>query len=159
MERKSDGHHEWMIDQYTNHEMSSHEICESMEKTTGIKITPRQVQRILKSHGVPMRNAGDALRLAAKKGRVVWRLKKHTYRKRISQGARYRVLVRDNGVCQTPGCGARENLTIDHKVALVHGGTDDEENLWVLCWDCNRGKKETNHEYPKGSIMSGKTAR
>lgn len=26
---------------------------------------------------------------------------------------------------------------VDHKVALVNGGTDTEDNLWLLCKECH----------------------
>lgn len=34
-------------------------------------------------------------------------------------------------------CGSTENLTIDHKLPIALGGTDDIKNLWVLCKKCN----------------------
>jgi hypothetical protein len=33
-------------------------------------------------------------------------------------------------------------LVIDHKKPLNWGGTNDIENLWAICDDCNGGKKE-----------------
>jgi hypothetical protein len=32
-------------------------------------------------------------------------------------------------------------LEVDHRVPLALGGTNDEENLWVLCRVCNQGKR------------------
>lgn len=34
-------------------------------------------------------------------------------------------------------CKSTENLTIDHKISKVHGGTDDIKNLQCLCRRCN----------------------
>ncbi len=31
-------------------------------------------------------------------------------------------------------------LEIDHIVPMARGGTDDEDNLWLACWMCNRYK-------------------
>ena len=60
----------------------------------------------------------------------------------LSLKLRFEVL-RSNGYrCQlcgaTAGDGAR--LEVDHKVPVAKGGTDDPENLWTLCFGCNRGK-------------------
>ena len=38
------------------------------------------------------------------------------------------------------GCGAIDNLTIDHKVPLSREGTNDMENLQLLCHSCNASK-------------------
>ena len=48
------------------------------------------------------------------------------------------VLIRDNNSCVK--CGATENLHIDHEIALSRGGSNDVDNLEVLCRDCNLRK-------------------
>ena len=48
------------------------------------------------------------------------------------------VLIRDNNSCVK--CGAAENLHIDHEIALSRGGSNDIDNLQVLCKDCNLRK-------------------
>jgi HNH endonuclease len=52
------------------------------------------------------------------------------------------VMARDGERCQYPGCGATEDLTIDHKlVPWSEGGSStDPENLQVLCRSCNSRK-------------------
>lgn len=37
-------------------------------------------------------------------------------------------------------CGSTSKLTVDHIIAVVHGGTDAPWNLQALCWSCNRKK-------------------
>lgn len=37
-------------------------------------------------------------------------------------------------------CGSSEQLQVDHVIAVVDGGTDDEANLQPLCRPCNRRK-------------------
>jgi hypothetical protein len=32
-------------------------------------------------------------------------------------------------------------LVVDHKIPVDWGGSNDEDNLWALCEDCNAGKK------------------
>jgi 5-methylcytosine-specific restriction endonuclease McrA len=34
-------------------------------------------------------------------------------------------------------CGSRESLSIDHIKTFGSGGTDDEWNLWTLCFNCH----------------------
>ena len=63
-------------------------------------------------------------------------------RKRIKPKLRFTVLKRDNYTCQscgaTPQDGAK--LEIDHIKPIAMGGSDDIENLQILCRECNLGK-------------------
>jgi len=58
---------------------------------------------------------------------------------------RFRILKRDGYRCQLCGRNAQDGikLEVDHKYPRSKGGTDDESNLWVLCFDCNRGKRDS----------------
>lgn len=64
-------------------------------------------------------------------------------RRRVSLRTRFLVLRRDGYACQLCGRTARDGavLEVDHRMARARGGTDDEHNLWTLCFDCNRGKR------------------
>lgn len=42
--------------------------------------------------------------------------------------------------CTHPGCMAAENLTVDHKLPISVGGTDDVENLQFMCLSHNAAK-------------------
>lgn len=58
---------------------------------------------------------------------------------------RARVLVRDGYQCQ--GCGLRgRDLEVDHIVPVVKGGSDDLDNLQLLCKPCHHEK--TRGEFP-----------
>lgn len=60
----------------------------------------------------------------------------------ISVSQRFAIFKRDSYRCCICGASAADGgrLEIDHKVAVARGGTNAEENLWTLCFECNRGK-------------------
>lgn len=49
------------------------------------------------------------------------------------------VMERDEHACAQ--CGATDELQIDHIIPVSKGGPTDEDNLQVLCGDCNRKKR------------------
>jgi hypothetical protein len=54
-------------------------------------------------------------------------------RQEISPATRRKVLHRDQGRCQVPGCRAHANLDVHHIQHRAHGGTNDLWNLITLC--------------------------
>jgi hypothetical protein len=63
------------------------------------------------------------------------------YRKRaLSAAIRRQVLERDAYRCQWPACGSWVDLTVDHIVPEVQGGTADLDNLQTLCRPHNSEK-------------------
>lgn len=62
----------------------------------------------------------------------------HNYRKRIRPWKREAVYRRDGYRCVT--CGAGDELSIDHIVAIKDGGTNRLENLQTMCRSCNTEK-------------------
>jgi len=64
-------------------------------------------------------------------------------RKSISLSMRYKILKRDNYRCNICGkTGKKARLEIDHKYPVSKGGKDTMDNLWALCFECNRGKSD-----------------
>ncbi len=65
-------------------------------------------------------------------------------RRSISKEIRALILSRDNSCCMYCGRKPEDNikLTVDHIVPISKGGTDDLENLWTLCQECNQGKRD-----------------
>lgn len=61
----------------------------------------------------------------------------------LSSKQKYKIRNRDGHLCQSCGKGAKDNvkLHVDHKIPLEWGGTNLDDNLWVLCEECNLGKK------------------
>jgi hypothetical protein len=54
-------------------------------------------------------------------------------RQEISPATRRKVLHRDQGRCQVPGCHAHANLDVHHIKHREHGGSNDLWNLVTLC--------------------------
>lgn len=77
--------------------------------------------------------------------RIVGLRKQRAETARISPRVRARVLFRDGSRCQmcgtSPARDSEVQLEIDHKRPLDLGGSNDEENLWTLCRQCNQGKR------------------
>lgn len=59
-------------------------------------------------------------------------------RNRIPEDVKHLVMVRDEGRCQN--CGATSELQFDHVIPFSMGGSNNPENLQVLCGPCNRRK-------------------
>lgn len=70
----------------------------------------------------------------------------------IPAGTRYRVLIRDRARCvlcgRTPAAEPTIELHIDHIIPWSKGGSNQEENLRVLCKDCNLGKSDSIESLP-----------
>jgi 5-methylcytosine-specific restriction endonuclease McrA len=111
-----------------------------------------------------MRDMKTAFQNAISRGRVEWHLKKDRIRRDIAKeqlprGKRMKILERDKMRCKICGHGAEQGtlLWVDHIVARVNGGTDDDSNLRTLCIDCNIGKAHLHKEIRVvGGFVSGK---
>lgn len=66
-------------------------------------------------------------------------------RKPIKPSLRFQVLKRDGYRCQMCGVTAKDGATleIDHITPVSKGGSNDADNLQVLCRDCNAGKSDS----------------
>jgi len=82
-------------------------------------------------------------------------------RRAISGKTRQNVLMRDNYTCQICGATVKDGvkLEIDHIKPVSKGGTNDENNLQVLCQQCNREKHNRTdliHDKKKLAELGGK---
>ena len=64
--------------------------------------------------------------------------RKPAKRKHIPKAVRDAVMERDNYTCVY--CGSTNNPELDHNEAHANNGSDDDDNLQVLCRSCNRRK-------------------
>lgn len=69
----------------------------------------------------------------------------------------YNQIMRDyNHTCAACGCRSRHNLDIDHVNPRSNGGSDDADNLQVLCHGCNSRIKGETVGLPKLPPMTGR---
>lgn len=59
-------------------------------------------------------------------------------RRAIPDDVKVYVMRRDGGSCRA--CGSTTELQYDHIIPLALGGSNNEENLQILCGPCNRSK-------------------
>jgi len=135
-------------------------MLQLLRSRVGEFISIRELGRVAKIVDYPralraLRQEGWDIELKREKGTTWYRLmslskrKTGKVRRQIDRKTRYRILHRDNSTCQrcgrTPDDGVQ--LTIDHKVPVEWKGTNDDNNLWVLCRECNEGKKAYFKEF------------
>ena len=56
----------------------------------------------------------------------------------IPKSVRQRVLIRDRYRCVK--CSSQKDLQFDHNVAVANGGSNEEDNVLLLCKRCNLKK-------------------
>lgn len=87
--------------------------------------------------GEPLHDAEHRLHTAAlRTGRVPMR--KPQRRKDVNRSVIRSVWDRDGWACIR--CGSHQNLTVDHRVPVSLGGSNDPENLQTMCGSCNSSK-------------------
>jgi len=78
-------------------------------------------------------------------GRELAAKRAHTQARRRQFAQRRNELVlalieRDGYECK--GCATQDDLTLDHVVPISRGGSDDPDNLQLLCQSCNSRKRD-----------------
>lgn len=64
--------------------------------------------------------------------------KKPRAKRNTTDGRRKEIYKRDGHACVN--CGATKKLTLDHKIPLSRGGTNEAANLQTMCKPCNGEK-------------------
>jgi len=138
-------------------------IRDFLLKNVGKVVTTRQIQKVAQiseyarrirelrdEEGLEIKSHID--RSDLKPGEYILESSKPrtTLGKRISPQLRTEILERNGFTCQQCGAGPGDpdpfnpnrkvRLHIDHVVPVSQGGTDDKDNLRVLCSACNQGK-------------------
>ena len=76
------------------------------------------------------------------------RTKPSKHSRYIPQDVKIQVVIRDNGMCQSPGCFATSNLHFDHIYPYSKGGrSDDVNNIQLLCSKHNLQKSNKHHSF------------
>jgi hypothetical protein len=143
----------WFVDLYFNQNLSTFEISEKIFKETEILFTARSIQRAIQKK-FPLRSVKDSFQLAIARGRVRWMLQEYrdkVKRKNIPESVRFRVMSAANYTCEL--CHNPDRLTIDYKISLSNGGTNDISNLQAICWSCNLGKRDVLKESRSGGKL------
>ena len=74
------------------------------------------------------------------------RTKPSKHSRYIPQDVKIQVVIRDNGMCQSPGCFATSNLHFDHIYPYSKGGrSDDVNNIQLLCSKHNLQKSNKHN--------------
>ena len=71
------------------------------------------------------------------------RLGQPNYQRNVSSHRRKAIIERDGGCCLV--CGSKVQLEVDHRIALMNGGDNSNENLGTLCDSCHT--KKTRYDY------------
>ena len=88
--------------------------------------------------GLTIEQAKEHVRKKQQEGRAKQIKKKLVRTRRADFSARRAQLMlalidRDGYVCQHPDCDSQDDLTIDHIIPLSRGGSDELDNLRLLC--------------------------
>jgi len=122
---------------------------QELRDLTGLNDVPRTV-RLLRQEGwkIEVRGDGNVTLKSLEKGEA------RGERKSINEKIRYQVFSRDNFRCQACGRGSKDGvkLTVDHRIPVDWGGSNDISNLLTLCEECNRGKKAWIDSVPKDNM-------
>ncbi|MGC3818621.1 HNH endonuclease [Acinetobacter sp. G11] len=76
---------------------------------------------------------------------------KNTVRQPLPRVIRETIFNRDGCICKH--CGSTSDLTVDHIIPVIHGGSDELDNLQTLCRSCNSKKGTKFNEAPDGRAL------
>ena len=123
---------------------------QKIRKVAGISEYARRIRELRDEEGFQIKSHVD--RADLKPGQYILETleQKPVISRTISPQLRNEILERNGFTCQLCGAGAGDTdpfnpnrkvrLHIDHIVPISQGGTDDKDNLRVLCSACNQGR-------------------
>jgi 5-methylcytosine-specific restriction endonuclease McrA len=121
-----------------------------LEKNPEARERKRKRDSLYRSEG---RYKKSELRASAKyrkteKGKFNRRKQKYMRRALGKIDADYLKKLLEGNICYYCGCEIKGKKTIDHKIPVIKGGTNDNENLVLSCVHCNTQKgSKTEEEY------------
>lgn len=116
------------------------DLAKDTQKDEAFPINTNALKNI-ESHLINRLACDEAIQ-ALREAHVEFRSNKRN-RSGLAVSLRFEVFRRDQYRCQLCGAAASDGdtkLEVDHKVPVAKGGGDEMENLWTLCFRCNRGK-------------------
>jgi len=139
--------------------LTTHELAE----VAGIREYARRIRELRTEEGYQILTHHDRADLKPGEYILVDTKPVPAFGREISNAQRVRILERNGYTCQMCGAGAgephpanprkRARLVIHHKVPVEQGGTNDDDNLQVLCSYCNEGKGNL-HIAPSGKTIN-----
>ena len=71
-------------------------------------------------------------------------------RRKFTDYEKKTVYAKANGHCALCGMPVKyKKMTVDHKIPLSHGGTNEICNLQLACLSCNRAKQDISEKEPE----------
>jgi len=117
-----------------------------------MKASQRQYDKIHKQKLQSMKQQNQQLLKSLKQTHeqtiklLMKRTKPSKHSRYIPQDVKIQVVIRDNGMCQSPGCFATSNLHFDHIYPYSKGGrSDDVNNIQLLCSKHNLQKSNKHN--------------
>ena len=119
-----------------------------------MKTSQQQYDKIHKQKLQSMKQQNQELLKSLKKTHeqtiklLMKRTKPSKHSRYIPQDVKIQVVIRDNGMCQSPGCFATSNLHFDHIYPYSKGGrSDDVNNIQLLCSKHNLQKSNKHNSF------------
>lgn len=130
--------HRWLFRQLKRDDLIG-DLARDAERDSSFPSTSNSLEA-LRSH-LRRRNAISEARVALEEGWAEFE-RKGQVRSGVSLAQRFAIFKRDSYRCQVCGISAQDGgrLEIDHKKAVAKNGGNEADNLWTLCFGCNRGK-------------------
>jgi 5-methylcytosine-specific restriction endonuclease McrA len=135
---------------------------EQIREVAKISDYQRRIRELRNDEGMQIRSHNDRHDLKPGEYILVSLERDPVVARGISPQLRNEIFERNGYTCQLCGAGARDpdpfnpsrklRLHIDHIVPKSQGGTDDKENLRVLCSACNQGR--SNIQTPSEDAMN-----
>lgn len=101
-------------------------------------------------NGRLINNKATAKYRKTEKGKLSSRKQKYIRRAAGEVDKDYISTLLDGNICYYCGCEIKDKKTLDHKIPVTKGGTNENENLVLSCLHCNTQKgNKTEEEYRK----------